>query len=171
MAAYGPKVVIRRRPARSIGELMYASVAKIDDSKPLAHQVSEAKPAAGAGGVLLIENNPECRAIVSHLLGGRGYRIIHAEGQDHAALLSEVTQVDLVLTNRAVFKNCSRSFTEQLRRRRPGLPLVMYSMVASAKDAEEAIRCGVSKFLSTPEEFLDLAAISASLMSKSRVAR
>jgi CheY-like chemotaxis protein len=145
--------------------------ASIEDSKPLANQVREVKPAAGAGGVLLIENNPECRAIVSHLLGGRGYRIIHAEGQDHAMLLSEVTQVDLVLTNRAVFKNCSRSFTEQLRKRRPGLPLVMYSMDASAKEAEEAIRCGVSKFLSTPEEFLDLAAIAASLMSKSRAAQ
>jgi CheY-like chemotaxis protein len=143
----------------------------IEDSKPLANRVSEAKPAAGAGGVLLIENNPECRAIVSHLLGGRGYRIIHAEGQDHAMLLSEVTQVDLVLTNRAVFKNCSRAFTEQLRQRRPGLPLVMYSMDASAKEAEEAMRCGVSKFLSTPEEFLDLAAISASLISRSRAAQ
>jgi CheY-like chemotaxis protein len=156
---------------QSVLENNGASVTRADDSKPLAHQLSEAKPTAGAGGVLLIENNPECRAIVSHLLGGRGYRIIHAEGQDHAVLLGEVTQVDLVVTNRAVFKNCSRSFTEQLRRRRPGLPLVMYSMDASAKDAEEAIRCGVSKFLSTPEEFLDLAAISASLMSRSRMAQ
>lgn len=156
---------------QSVLENGSASGTEIDDSKPLANQVSEAKPAAGAGGVLLIENNPECRAIVSHLLGGRGYRIIHAEGQDHAVLLSEVTQVDLVLTNRAVFKSCPRSFAEQLRQRRPGLPLVMYSMDASVKEAEEAMRCGISRFLSTPEEFLDLAAIAASLMSRSRAAQ
>ena len=143
----------------------------VDESTPLANQLGNATAPAGAGGILLIENNPDCRAIVSHLLTGRGYRINYAEGQDHALLLNEVTRVDLVLANSLQCRNSFRPFSQQLRRRRPDLPLVMYSMDATAKEAEEAMREGVSRFLRTPQEFLDLAAISASLMSENRVAQ
>ena len=83
-------------------------------------------------------------------------------------LLSEVTAVDLVLTNRNLCKGCFRSFCEQIRRRRPNTPVVMYSMDASASEAEEALRSGISKFLTTPEEFLDIARISTSLISANR---
>jgi CheY-like chemotaxis protein len=146
---------------------------KVDEFRPLdrREQISDANAPAGAAAILLIENNPECRAIVSHLLKGRGYRIIHGEGQEHALLLNEATRVDLVLANSVQFRDSFRTFSQQLRRRRPELPLVMYSMGASAKAAEEAIREGVSRFLRTPQEFLDLAAISATLMSENRVAQ
>jgi len=50
------------------------------------------------------------------------------------------------------------------------LPVVMYSMDVSAKEAEEALHSGISKFLTTPEELLDVAQVSASLISESRVA-
>ena len=148
---------------------------KVDEFRPLdrqnSEQISDANGPAGAAAILLIENNPECRAIVSHLLKGRGYRIIHGEGQEHALLLNEATRVDLVLANSVQFRDSFRTFSQQLRRRRPELPLVMYSMGASAKAAEEAISEGVSRFLRTPQEFLDLAAISATLMSENRVAQ
>ena len=139
-----------------------------DTPKPVTNRVSDGMPER-ASGILLIENNSDCRAIVSHMLADPGYRIIHAEGQDHAVLLSEVTLVDLVLTNRLVGKIPLRLFSDQLRRRCPTLPVVMYAMDASAHEAKEAMHDGISRFLSTPQEFLDLAAISTSLISESRV--
>jgi len=148
-----------------------ASVSEVDDSKPPPNDVREARhPASNTGGILLVENNPESRAIISHLLTRVGHRIINADGQHHAVLLSEVSQIDLVLTNRALCKGCFRSFCEQIRLRCPNTPVVMYSMDTSAKEAEEALRCGISKFLITPEEFLDIAEISASMISESREA-
>jgi len=145
-----------------------ASVRELDNSKP--KNVIAPMPTVNAGAILLIENNSECRAILSSLLSSLGHRIMHAEGQDHALLLSEVTQIDLVLTNRTLCKDCFRSFSEQIRRRRPSLPVVMYSMDVSAKEAEEALHSGISKFLTTPEELLEVAQVSASLISESRVA-
>src|SRR6266700_1184188 len=145
-----------------------ASVREVDNSKP--NDVIAPMPTVNGGAILLIENNSECRAILSSLLSSLGHRIMHAEGQDHALLLSKVTQIDLVMTNRTFSKDCFRSFSEQIRRRRPGLPVVMYSMDASAKEAEEALRSGISKFLTTPEELLDVAQVSASLISESRAA-
>jgi CheY-like chemotaxis protein len=142
----------------------------VDEFMPPANQIMDPKAPGGAGGVLLIENNQDCRALASHLLAGRGYRINYAEGQEHALLLNEVTRVDLVLANSLQCGNSFRTFSQQLRRRRPQLPLVMYSMNATAKEAEDAIREGVSKFLRTPQEFLDLASISANLMSEGQVA-
>jgi CheY-like chemotaxis protein len=144
---------------------------KVDDFESGSDNGSDARlPVTKTGRVLLVENNPESRAIVSHLLTRLGHRIINADGQDHAVLLSEVTQIDLVLTNRTLCKSCFRSFCEQIRRRRPNTPVVMYSMDATVKEAAEALRSGISKFVSTPEEFLNIAEISASLISETQAA-
>jgi CheY-like chemotaxis protein len=155
---------------RSVLANSSASGKGVDDSQNHCNDMNEAKlPVGNTGGILLVENNPESRALVSHLLTRAGHRIINADGQDHALLLSETNQIDLVLTNRTL-GNGSRSFCDQIRRRSPNTKVIMYSLDSSAEEAEEALRCGISKFLTTPEEFLDVAQISTSLLSESRAA-
>ena len=46
----------------------------------------------------------------------------------------------------------------------------MYSLDSSAKEAEEALRSGVSKFLSTPEELLGIAKIASEFIPEIRMA-
>ena len=152
----------------SVQKALASSASVPEAVEPHDTDVVEPTPPVSAGAILLVESNPESRAIVSYLLRGLGQRIMNAEGPDHAVLLSEVTKVDLVLTNRALCKGCFRSFCERLRRIRPSLSVVMYSMDAASKESEEALRSGISKFISTPDEFLDIARISASLISESR---
>ena len=149
-------------------ESVQSALKQVNDFKPELSEPGKAQPTPGTGRILLIESNSESRAIISHLLTSGGHQITNAEGQDHALLLNEVNQVDLVLTNRALCKNCLRSFSEQLRRRHANLLIVMYSMNASAKEAEEAMRDGISKFLVTPEDLLNVAQTSAMLISESR---
>jgi len=111
-------------------------------------------------------NNPETRAVISWVLGRAGNKVTHAEGHGHALLLNEVTHPDLVLTNRTVCNGSFRSFCEQLRRRHPKVPVIMYSMDGSARDSEEALRSGISRYLTSPEELLDIARISATVIEQ-----
>jgi CheY-like chemotaxis protein len=141
---------------------------RVEEFKPVTSDLSETRRAAGSGGILLIENNSDCRAIALHMLNADGQRVIHAEGLNHGLLLSEVTRFDLVIVNRAVSPGGIRAFSEQLKKSSPGLPWVMYSLEGSAQEADEAIRAGAAKFLSTAREFLNLAAISARLIAASR---
>lgn len=140
-----------------------------EDSKPLAHYAGPTAAATGAGGILLIENNPDARAMVSHLLVAGHHRVTHAEGLNHASVLNQATRFDLVLTSRTICQGGFRTFAAQLKQSSPGLPLVMYSMDASAKEADEAIGDGATRILRTPGELLDLAAISTALISEARL--
>jgi DNA-binding NtrC family response regulator len=123
---------------------------------------------AGAGEILLIENNSDCRAIATQLLVAGGQRVIHAEGLNHGLLLAETTRFDLVIINRGVSQGGFRTFSVQLKRSSPCLPWVVYSLDGLAREADEALRDGAAKFLGTVPEFLNLAAISASLIAGSR---
>lgn len=142
---------------------------RAEELNPLTGNLSDIRTAAGTGGILLIENNPDCRAIASHMLNSNGQRVTHAEGLNHGLLLSEATRFDLVIINRAVSPGSIRAFSEQLKKSSPGLRWVMYSLDGSNKEADEAIREGAARFLSTVQEFLNLAAISATLIAASRV--
>ncbi len=139
-----------------------------EEFKPLNRNPRLTKAPVGIGGILLIENNPDFRAIASHLLSSSGQRVVHAEGLNHGLLLNEATRFDLVITNRAVSQGSFQAFSEQLKKTSPGMPWVMYSLEGSTNEADESFRNGAAKFLSTAQEFLNLAAISAGLIAASR---
>jgi len=114
--------------------------------------------------VLLVESNKETRALVGHLLAVAGCQVINAEGQEHAALLSEITDLNLVLVNSSLCRIGPRSFCEQLRRKVPELPIVAYAMNSGIADITEAATHGVSRFLTTPDQLLNIGQIAASLI-------
>lgn len=113
---------------------------------------------------LLVESNQETRALVGQLLADAGFQVVNAEGQDHAALLSKITDLNLVLANSALCKNGPSSFCEQLRRRVSDLPIVAYAMNSGAADTKEATSHGVSRFLTTPDQLLNIGQIANSLI-------
>ncbi|MDX6385537.1 MAG: two-component system, OmpR family, alkaline phosphatase synthesis response regulator PhoP [Blastocatellia bacterium] len=154
--------------ANSTEVVRAASLAPRDEDPIPFPDLSETRNAAGAGEILLIENNPDCRAIAMQLLVAGGQRVIHAEGLNHGLLLAATTRFDLVITNRGVAPGSFRTFSVQLKRSSPGLPWVMYSLDGLERQADEALRDGAAKFLGTVPEFLNLAAISASLIAGSR---
>ncbi len=151
------------------------SVTHVDEPEPVSsdgdnpHQdetklVTPTKPVRQSGKILVVENNPESREMLSHLLAHGGSKILNAENQDQALLLSEVNHIDLVLINRALCAESVRPFCKQVRERCPSLPVVAYSMNASREIAEEAVSDGISRFLTTPQQLLDVAQISADLI-------
>lgn len=151
------------------------SVTHVDEPEPVSndgdnpHQdetktVTPTRPVPQIGRILLLENNSESREMLSHLLTRGGHQTLNAANQDQALLLSEANHIDLVLTNRALCTGTVHTFCQQIRERRPSLPVVMYSMNASTEIEREAVNGGISKFLTTPQQLFDVAQISADLI-------
>jgi CheY-like chemotaxis protein len=120
--------------------------------------------------ILLVEINPEVRALVSFVLTHAGYQVSNADGPGHASLLVDVAHFDLIMMNSALCRDSYALLCRQIRRQRPHLPVVMYSMSATPTDATQAMANGVSRYLTTPEELLAVAEISAVLIKHCRLA-
>jgi CheY-like chemotaxis protein len=120
--------------------------------------------------VLIIEINSETREMLGLLMSNQGYQLSNADGPGHALLLSEIAHFDLVLVNRALCHDSYASFCRQIRRRHSQLPVVMYSMNATPTETKEALANGVSRYLITPAELLNVAEISSILLAEERTA-
>lgn len=117
--------------------------------------------------ILLIEVNAEVRAVLASVLSREGFRITNADGSAHALMLTEVTHFDLVMINQRLCLEPVDRFCQQVRRRHPNLPVVMYSMRATATDTKRAIAEGVSQFITTAEQFLHVGALADALIKAS----
>ena len=127
------------------------------------------RPAAPFGvRVLLVEGNPETRALISHLLAKAGQHVVDAEGPQHALLLSQTAAFDLALVNQAHCPDSVASFCRQIRAKHSDLPVIMYSMAATL--TETGLHAGVSQYLGTPEALLNIAGICAALVERSKAA-
>ncbi|MFS8084832.1 MAG: response regulator [Acidobacteriota bacterium] len=123
-------------------------------------------PAGMKKKILLVEINPETRAMLSTVLTQADYQISLADGHGHALLLIEIAHFDQVLINRALCSESYSSFCQQLRRQHADLPVVMYSINASPSEVKEALAHGISRYLTTAEELLDIAEISNMLLTQ-----
>lgn len=118
----------------------------------------------GKRRILLVEINPEVRALVSFVLTQAGHQVSHADGQGHALLLVDIAHFDLIMMNRALCHDSLTSVCQQMRRRHSQMPVLMYSMDAGPVETINALGAGVSRFITTPEELLDVAEISTVLI-------
>jgi CheY-like chemotaxis protein len=146
------------------------NAASVSDFVPAKNGKTRALNGSGKGRILLVEINAEARAVLTLVLTQGGYQVSHADGQSHALLLVEVAHFDLVLINHALCLDSCASACQQMRRRHFRMPVVMYSANGRATEAKEALAAGVSRFLTRPEELLDVAEISAGLIEEARVA-
>ncbi|BDG09525.1 substrate-binding domain-containing protein [Anaeromyxobacter paludicola] len=91
--------------------------------------------AAGRGTevVLVVEDDPIVRSLVSRLLRGFGYQVRTAEGGEEclARMGDGATPVDLLLTDVVMPRMNGRELYERLRERRPGLKVLFMSGYAS----------------------------------------
>jgi len=129
-----------------------------------------APPGFGKSRILLVEINPEVRALISFVLTQAGYQVSHADGQGHAFLLVDIAHFDLIMMNRALCDDSLNSVCQQMRRRHSQMPVLMYSMKAGPPEARDALSAGISRFITTPEELLDIAEISTVLIKQCRLA-
>jgi PAS domain S-box-containing protein len=107
-------------------------------------------PQAGAGTILLAEDDDSVRALVSLVLREAGYQVLEARDGEDALRVAASTPVDLLLTDVVMPRMGGVPLAHRLRARRPTLPVVVMSGYAGdALDTGEELPPGAT-FLGKP---------------------
>ncbi len=113
----------------------------------------------GTEHVLLVDDDPEVLDMVRTMLEGFGYRVTAAAGSEEALSLffKDPERFDLVATDLTMPDLVGPQMVEELRKRRPGLPVVLCSG-CSRKTAEARCRgAAVEAFVEKPAGAADIA--------------
>ncbi len=94
----------------------------------------DANVAAAAGTVLLVDDEEVVRASTADMLSELGYAVIEAESGEHALRLVEShTAFDIVVTDHLMPGMTGTELAVSVRRRRPGLPVLVISGYAEVE--------------------------------------
>ncbi len=109
-------------------------------------------PVGGTEVVLVVEDEPSVRALAVRTLQDHGYRVVVAQnGQQVRDLgVEEVGQLQLLVTDVVMPGQNGREVAEELRRRRPGLPVLYMSGYAADAFADANPLDARSGFLAKP---------------------
>ena len=119
------------------------------------------------GHIVLLEDHAETRAIISLLLSRKGHHVTNVFAHGVAMVLAKSNRIDLFLINRGQ-SDSATSFCREMRTAFPEMPVIVYSTEANAAEKEEVLRAGALRYLGTPEEILDIAEISSSVIVDSQ---
>jgi PAS domain S-box-containing protein len=99
---------------------------------------SAAPPTAAAGLVLVVEDEPMVREIVTANLRGAGYQVLEAANGEEALEVAgpRVGELDLVVTDRIMPRMGGDALADRLRRLRPELPVLLMSGYAESPTPE-----------------------------------
>jgi PAS domain S-box-containing protein len=97
-----------------------------------------APQSAGTGLVLVVEDEPMVREIVTANLRGAGYQVLEASNGEEALEVAgaRVGELDLVVTDRIMPRMGGDVLAERLRRLRPDLPVLLMSGYAESPTPE-----------------------------------
>jgi len=116
--------------------------------------------------ILVADDDPSTRELLSVLLEGRGYDVLAAEDGEHAMRLLETDSVDVALLDvlmpgRTGFEVCRAIKANPATRL---TPIVLVTGLAATEDRIQGIECGADDFLSKPVNREELLARVGSLL-------
>ncbi len=128
-----------------------------------------AAPALRGARVLVVDDSESIRRFLAGLLTAQGYRVDTAEdGRRALGLIEAGAAPDLVLLDVMMPDPDGLETLRQLREREPNLPVVMVSVVGSAKTIVEAMQAGACDYVSKPFQESELEAVIARALTRSQ---
>lgn len=125
--------------------------------------------------ILIIDDQPELRELLSSFLTSLGYETLTAENGQEGLFLLEQWPADLVTVDLQMPVMDGQGFIREAVKRWPDLPIVIVSGIDAVDQAVEALRLGARDFITKPiESFslvkntLDKALESAELIRQNR---
>ena len=109
-------------------------------------------PSAAPRTILVVEDEPDVRAIVRRQLESLGHRVLVAEAAAEALLMLQAPGAPEVLLTDVVLKTGVNGIdlAEAARKARPGLPLIFMSGYTTVPEAQQRIRDTGAPILSKP---------------------
>jgi CheY-like chemotaxis protein len=106
-------------------------------------------PAGGGECVLLVEDKEAVRVLITRILGDAGYDVRDAP-DGVAALARYGDDVDVLVSDVVMPGISGQELADELRGRRPGLPVVFISGYTEDHVVEDARRDGATAFVEKP---------------------
>jgi two-component system, cell cycle sensor histidine kinase and response regulator CckA len=150
----GGSVDLRSEPG--LGTTVTVQLPATRDHVEVAEPADAAEPAAGNGGrVLLVEDKEAVLILTERILTDAGYAVSSAP-DGVAALAAYDDAVDVLVTDVVMPVLSGQELADQLRERRPGLPVVFVSGYTEDHVVEDARRSGATAFVEKPFSAEDL---------------
>lgn len=121
------------------------------------------EPIHGEGTILLVDDEPVMRATAAALLRDYGYRVLLAtNGQEAIEMVDENgPTIDLVVLDMIMPEMNGRDCFFHLRKKHPGLPVVLSSGFSRMEDLEDMKNAGLAGFIQKPFRAADLSRVVA----------
>jgi DNA-binding NtrC family response regulator len=123
-------------------------------------------PEPAAAKILLVEDDPDIRAILSRFLGRRGYAVKAAENGAEALEALEHEPVDLILSDVRMPRMDGLELLQAVRQRDPDIQLVLMTAYSTVRDAVEAIQAGAADYVEKPIDFRRLERVVTGVLEK-----
>jgi len=118
------------------------------------------------GKILVVEDDPDIRAILTRFLGRRGYQVKAAENGVEAFEMLGDEPVDLVLSDVRMPRMNGLELLRAVRERDPDIQLVLMTAFSTVRDAVEAIQAGAADYVEKPIDFRRLERVVANALQK-----
>ncbi|HET9638277.1 MAG TPA: PAS domain S-box protein [Allosphingosinicella sp.] len=156
-AQLGGALTLDSRPGEGTAASLWLPVSEAVPAAAARRQ-AEASPGAGAGTVLLVDDEPLVRASTADMLTEMGYEVVEADSGHDALALLDMRVPDLVITDHLMPGLSGTDLALILAAERPGLPVLIVSGYAEI----EGLPADLPR-LTKPFRQADLAACIAKL--------
>jgi DNA-binding response OmpR family regulator len=123
------------------------------------------------GAVMVVEDDPEMRAMLKDFLEREGYRVIDRVNGEQALKAIESEGFTAVILDKEIPGMRGFDVLSVLRRRWPKVPVILITAFGGAAVAEEAFARGANRYLEKPFRVDDLLAVLQSITAEDRCPR
>jgi len=100
--------------------------------------------------VLVVDDEKNYLVVLSELLGEEGYEVLCASSAPEALSFLEESDVDLVITDMKMPKMSGIQLLQEVKRRDPGLPVIMMTAYGTVENAVQAMKKGALDYITKP---------------------
>jgi len=126
----------------------------------------DAAPENPTARILVVEDDPDIRAILTRFLERRGYGVkVAADGAEALCVLEE-EPVDLVLSDVRMPRMDGLELLAAVRQRDPDIQLVLMTAYSTVRDAVEAIQGGAADYVEKPIDFRRLERVLSNVLER-----
>jgi two-component system NtrC family response regulator len=100
--------------------------------------------------VLIVDDEPNYRLIISEIVGDEGYEVLTAESAEKAMPIVRETDLDLVITDMRMPGMDGMEFLEEIKIFNAELPVIMITAFGEVEKAVKAMQSGAFNYLTKP---------------------
>jgi DNA-binding response OmpR family regulator len=104
----------------------------------------------GPRSILVIDDDPDMRHVLSDFLERSGYRVIEASNGQEAIFIAESEPVDVVILDKEMPGMNGLEVLSFFRRRSPSLPIIFITAFGGREDEDESRRRGAWRYIEKP---------------------